>query len=209
MSSTAEHTPQRGGPLVLDTRTLGRRPGSMREERRTVALEAQIGNDMIALAAGAPVELDLMAEAVIEGVLITGTVTGHAEGTCVRCLKPVGETLELHLTELFAYPGSVTDETTEDDEIPLVEDELIDLEQTLIDLVVLELPLQPLCDEDCPGLCPQCGIDLAIAPEGHSHEMIDPRWAALAEMAGAGGDSVRAEEPAADHPETDSPTEER
>jgi uncharacterized protein len=45
----------------------------------------------------------------------------------------------------------------------------------------LELPLSPLCSPDCPGLCPQCGVALATAEPGHDHDLIDPRWAKLAE----------------------------
>jgi len=45
--------------------------------------------------------------------------------------------------------------------------------------VVLALPVNPLCREDCPGLCPDCGTPWDELPEGHSHEQADPRWAAL------------------------------
>ena len=48
--------------------------------------------------------------------------------------------------------------------------------------MVLELPLQPVCVDDCPGLCPECGARLADDPD-HTHEAaIDPRWAALADL---------------------------
>lgn len=59
-------------------------------------------------------------------------------------------------------------------------DEQIDLEQSIIDGVAMELPMSPLCSEDCPGLCPRCGVRLAIADPDHSHDVIDPRWAGLA-----------------------------
>ena len=57
-------------------------------------------------------------------------------------------------------------------------DDLIDLEPVLRDAVVPSLPFQPVCREDCPGLCSECGAHLAEDPE-HHHEVIDPRWAAL------------------------------
>jgi uncharacterized protein len=85
------------------------------------------------------------------------------------------------LTELFAYPNSVTEVTTEEDEVGHVVDETIDLEQSIIDAVGLDLPLSPVCRPDCPGLCSECGVPLASEP-GHRHEQIDPRWAKLAEM---------------------------
>jgi uncharacterized protein len=47
---------------------------------------------------------------------------------------------------------------------------------------VLALPFQPVCQDDCPGLCPDCGARLADDPD-HTHEApVDPRWGALAEL---------------------------
>ena len=70
----------------------------------------------------------------------------------------------------------------EDDEVSTLEGDLLDLEPLLRDAVVLALPFQPLCEDDCPGLCPECGVRLADDPE-HSHEApVDPRWAGLAAL---------------------------
>lgn len=165
---------------MLDTRKLGRRPGSMITVTRTLSAESRIGLDMIAVPVGAEVELDLRLESVSEGVLVTGTVRAGTEGECSRCLESFDGTLDLYLTELFAYPNSVTEETTDEDEVYRIVDEMIDLEPVVVDAAGLELPLQPLCSEDCQGLCPECGIRLAIAESGHGHEILDPRWAALA-----------------------------
>jgi uncharacterized protein len=85
------------------------------------------------------------------------------------------------LTELFAYPDSTTEATTEEDEVGHIVDDTIDLEQSIIDAVGLDLPFSPMCRPDCPGLCPECGVPLAAEP-GHHHDRIDPRWAKLAEM---------------------------
>ena len=87
----------------------------------------------------------------------------------------------VELGELFAYPDSVTDETTDADELPRVVDEHVDTEQTVRDALVLALPLAPLCRPDCPGLCPDCGEKWADLPPEHGHETLDPRWAALRE----------------------------
>ena len=48
--------------------------------------------------------------------------------------------------------------------------------------VVLSLPFQPVCRDDCPGLCPECGTLLAQEP-GHRHDRVDPRWATLQDLA--------------------------
>lgn len=183
--------------FVLDVRSLGRRPGTMRELQRTVTTEERIGLDLIAIPQGARVELDLQLQAVSEGVLVTGTVSAPTEGECSRCLELFTGEVRLRVTELYAYPDSTTEQTTEDDEVYRMQDDLIDLEPLIVDAIGLELPLQPLCSEDCPGLCPQCGVRMAIAGSEHRHEILDPRWAGLAKFAtgspGTGGPDADAD----------------
>lgn len=169
-------------PLVLDTRELGRRPGSLRRVRTTVPAPADLATEVIGVPLGAPVELDLRLESVMEGVLVSGTAVAPLEGECGRCLEPVHDTVEVELQELYVYPSERREREepdSDDEEVrPLVEDHL-DLEPALRDAVVLELPLTPLCTPDCAGLCVGCGVRLADAEPGHSHTQADPRWAAL------------------------------
>jgi uncharacterized protein len=175
--------PDPRSPLVLDTRKLGRRPGTMQELQRTVVLPEDLGTEVIAIKAGSPVEIDVRLESVVEGVLITGSVSGTATGACVRCLDPVELDVDARFQELFAYTDraahhhEVAGDSDEDDVYELVDD-LVDLETVLRDAVVPTLPFQPVCREDCPGLCAQCGLHLAEDPD-HHHEVIDPRWSAL------------------------------
>jgi len=169
-------------PLVLDTRELPRRPGALRTVERTVPAPAGLGLELIGVPTGADLVLDLRLESVSEGVLVSGTVTGPVEGECGRCLRPIGFSLDVPVQELFAYAHSTTDETTDEDEVGRLQDDLIDLEPTLRDAVVLALPTNPLCREDCPGLCPECGVPRDELPADHSHEQVDPRWAALSQM---------------------------
>lgn len=166
-------------PLVFDVSRLGRRPGAMQEVRQTVLSPSRIGLDLIAIEQGAPLDLDLRLESVSEGVLVSGTVHGPTRGECSRCLGPVTGDVDIELTELFAYPESLTETTTEEDEVGHVIDHTVDLEQAIIDAVGLALPFVPVCTEDCPGLCPRCGAALATAEPGHRHDEIDPRWAKL------------------------------
>ncbi|MCV7345727.1 YceD family protein [Mycolicibacterium rhodesiae] len=168
-------------PLVLDISRLGRRPGSMLELHETVPSPSRIGLDLVAIEAGADLTLDLRLESVSEGVLVTGTVYAPTRGECSRCLTEVTGDVEISLTELFAYPDSATESTTEADEVGHVVDQTIDLEQPIVDAVGLALPFAPLCTDDCAGLCPQCGVALASEP-GHQHDVIDPRFAKLADM---------------------------
>jgi uncharacterized protein len=167
-------------PLVLDTRELGRRPGSMRPVSRQVPAPAGFGFDVIRVPEGAPLALELRMESVTEGVLITGTVTATIVGECGRCLEPVTDDFVAELCELFVYPDSTTADTADADEIERIEDDLLDLEPVVRDAVVLGLPVTPLCRSDCAGLCSGCGQRLDDLPLDHTHDQIDPRWAALA-----------------------------
>jgi uncharacterized protein len=88
--------------------------------------------------------------------------------------------VEVELLDLYLFPGRAV--AGEDDDVRFLEDDLIDLEPALRDAVVLALPFRPVCREDCPGLCQQCGAALADDPS-HHHEDADPRWAALRELA--------------------------
>ncbi|WP_380566400.1 YceD family protein [Streptacidiphilus jeojiensis] len=174
-------------PLVFDTHELGRRPGSMRKVSRSLPAPEGLGIEVIGVPVGSAVELDLRLESVVEGVLVTGTVEADLKGECVRCLEPIEQELEADFQELYYYPEAAdrfggTSKTSEDDdedeEASRLEGDLFDLEPVLRDAVVLALPLQPVCQEDCLGLCSECGARLTDDPD-HHHEAVDPRWAAL------------------------------
>ncbi len=166
--------PDRLSPLVFDTRELSRRAGTMREVERTVPAPAGLGLEVITVPEGSDIDLDLRLEAVVEGVLVTGTATVKLQGECARCLREFNDEESFDLQELFFHPGR---EVEEDEQI--VEDETVDLELPLRDAVVLELPFTPLCSEDCRGLCPECGANLNDDPD-HEHELeVDPRWSKL------------------------------
>ena len=171
-------------PLVLDTRELGRRPGSEREVVLTVPAPAELGIEVLRVPEGSPVELDLRLEAVMEGVLVTGTAQAGLSGECARCLDPIEDEILARFQELFVYEDGRHDQSDEDldDETSRLEGDLVDLEPLLRDAVVLALPFQPLCMDDCPGLCTECGARLADDPD-HTHEApIDPRWAGLEKL---------------------------
>jgi uncharacterized metal-binding protein YceD (DUF177 family) len=168
-------------PWKVDLRELGRRAGSMQAIERTVPAPAGWKVELVGVPDGAPVRARLRLESVMEGVLVSGEVDVPLVGSCARCLEPIEDTLTLDVQELYAYEGSTTEETSDEDEVRLVEGEFIDLEPMLRDAVVLSLPLAPVCDENCSGLCAGCGQRLDDLPADHSHELSDPRWAALAE----------------------------
>ncbi|WP_036374703.1 DUF177 domain-containing protein [Micromonospora sp. ATCC 39149] len=169
-------------PLVLDTRDLPRRPGALRTHRRVVPAPKDLGVELIGVPEGADLDLDLRLESVSEGVLVSGTVSGPVKGECGRCLREINHSVVVPVQELYAYENSTTDATTDEDEVGRMQDDLIDLEPALRDAVVLTLPTNPLCREDCPGLCPECGVHWDDLPADHSHQQIDPRWAGLSQL---------------------------
>ncbi|MFJ6633092.1 YceD family protein [Streptomyces sp. NPDC091376] len=178
-------------PLVFDTHELGRRPGALQRLSRSVqapGAPAILGIEgVIGVPEGAPVELELRLESVMEGVLVTGTARAVAEGECVRCLEPLRQEVAADFQEMFSYPDAdergrpkaePVDDAEDDEDRLFLEDGLFDLEPVLRDAVVLALPMQPVCREDCAGLCSQCGTNLNDDPE-HHHDAVDIRWAAL------------------------------
>lgn len=169
-------------PFVLDTRELGRRPGSQREVSLTEAAPAELGIEVLTVPEGSPIQLDLRLEAVMEGVLVTGSAQADLVGECVRCLEAIEDNVEVHFQELFVYEDQAHAESDEELDVRRLEGDLIDLESLLRDAVVLALPFQPLCSEDCAGLCPECGERLADDPDHEHADPIDPRWSALTDL---------------------------
>jgi len=170
------------GDFVFDMRSLGRQPGSFRDETRTAHAPEGLGSGLVLVPAGADVALDLRFEAVSEGVLVTGSAVAPLTGECARCLDPLTSSVEVGFQELYRYlPDPGEDET--DDEERFLDGDRLDLEPAFRDAVVLALPLSPLCREDCPGLCPACGVRLADAGPLHGHgEETDPRWGPLRQL---------------------------
>ncbi|AJT64154.3 hypothetical protein T261_2475 [Streptomyces lydicus] len=174
---------------MFDTRELGRRPGTLKRLSRTVEAPRDLGNEVIGVPEGAPIELDLRLESVMDGVLVTGTARAAVKGECVRCLEPLERELDADFQEMFSYPDADDrsrpaesgDDAEDEEDTFFVEDDLFDLEPVLRDAVVLTLPLQPVCQDDCPGLCSDCGARLADDPD-HHHDAVDARWAALQEL---------------------------
>jgi uncharacterized protein len=154
--------------------------------QRTVPAPADLGLELIGVPAGADLALDLRFESVSEGVLVSGTATAPVEGECGRCLNPLSDTVTVPIQELYAYENSTTDHTAEEDEVGRLQGDLFDLEPALRDSVVTALPTNPRCREDCPGLCPECGVPWDDLPADHGHTQIDPRWAALRDLTDRG-----------------------
>ncbi|WP_460990422.1 YceD family protein [Sinomonas soli] len=168
--------------MMFDVKDLGRSPGSMRTLEEHVPAPGELGVALIGVREGSPVDLDLTFESVHEGILVSGTAHVTVTGECGRCLDPIEYGLDAEVQELFFFEALGLSDGEDDEEQRRVEHDSIDLEPVLRDAVVPLLPFQPVCREDCEGLCSQCGVRLADEP-GHHHEVVDPRWAALADLA--------------------------
>jgi uncharacterized protein len=168
-------------PFVVHVARLRRVRQSAHEVRRgEVALagplhEAGIDPGRSVVPAGAEAEADVTVRPFEGGIEVEGTVRAPWVGVCRRCAEPVTGELHIDVHERFA------DDTlagASDDEFYPIVDEDIDLAPMVRDAIVLELPMAPLCREDCAGLCPQCGANRnegdcgCVAPR-------DPRWANL------------------------------
>ena len=170
------------GDFVFDMRVLGRGAGQYRDEQRTAAAPDGLGSGLVLVPVGADVALDLRFEAVVEGVLVTGSAVAPLSDECSRCLDPLTSTIEVSFQELYRYLRD-PDDDADDGEDRNLDGELVDLEPAFRDAVVLALPLSPLCRDDCPGLCADCGAKLADAGPDHGHgDKVDPRWGLLTKL---------------------------
>ena len=173
-------------PYTIPVYDLMHRPGEMREKTLDVTVSEGFGNAVIGVRTGADLTIDARLESLHDGILVTGDARTVADGECVRCLTDVRIPVRVEFQELFAYSFDEAFDYT-------VHDDHVDLEPVVRDAVVLSLPFQPVCQEDCLGLCPQCGVRLLDNP-GHEHEApVDPRWAALAGLEGLNEDVDKTE----------------
>jgi uncharacterized protein len=163
--------------LLFDAVDLVHRTGSHRHVERTIAAPArEVGGAAMQVPEGEDLALEAEFESVVEGVYVHGTVTAHLEGECSRCLDPLEQDVSARLDELFMYPDKVKADERED--AVLLQGDDVNLGPLVRDALAMEAVERPLCREDCPGLCPQCGFRMEDDPD-HAHDVIDDRFAAL------------------------------
>ena len=163
--------------LVINAVELARQPGSVRHVDTVVALveldavDPRLGGDT---GDAGDVAVDLTLESTLDDIVVTGTLTVEWSDECRRCLRPLADALRIDVEERYA-------DAPELDEFPIANGQ-IDLRPMVREEVLLAIPDAPLCRDDCPGLCPVCGIDLQSSPDhGHPEER-DERWAVLDEL---------------------------
>ena len=163
--------------LLFDVVDLVGRTGSHRHVERTVpAPPREAGGVAMQVPEGQDIAVEAELESVVEGIYAHGTVTAHLEGECSRCLDPVDQDVTARLDELFMYPEKVKAEEKEDTE--LLQGDDVNLGPLVRDALAMEADERPLCRDDCPGLCAQCGFRMEDDPD-HAHDIIDDRFAVL------------------------------
>ncbi len=179
-------------PFILNTHDLPRRAGEMKEYELDIEAPVRIGVPLIGIPEGDIIEADVRLESVTEGVLLSAEIYAVALGECIRCLDPVKQVIDRKIQELYRYEPTNEKgrkKRREDEDVDLdAEDELqmegdqMNLEMPIIDAIILALSVNPLCDEECMGLCPDCGEKWESLPDDHRHEVVDARWSGLASL---------------------------
>ena len=181
--------------FIFNTHDLPHRAGEIREYELDLEITEPVGVDLLSVKPGEIIELDLRIQSVDEGVLTMGRVMAQASGECTRCLDGITWPIDESFTELFYYETAASksagkkrgkERSAKDNEVDLEEADLyymdgdeIDLELPVRDAVILNLEVNPLCSEDCPGLEEKQGQSWAYLSAEQEQTPADQRWAAL------------------------------
>jgi uncharacterized protein len=161
-------------PFVVSVADLLRRPG----HRRELELRGSIGELTSAgtvVRADDEVDVVVGLEAIPEGVVADGRISAPWRAECRRCLAEVTGRVDVEFRELF-------ERSPREGETYALGHEEIDFDPLIREAVLLALPLAPLCEAGCQGMCPTCGANLNDGPCGCPPAGRDPRWAALDDL---------------------------
>ena len=107
---------------------------------------------------------------------LSGTLTAAMDFCCDKCLEPVRKDVTAEVTEVFVPEGEAVQEGGED--FRQVKGSFVDLTESLRQSLVMNMPMQILCRDDCKGLCPYCGKNLNNE-SCSCKKPLDPRFEAL------------------------------
>lgn len=113
-----------------------------------------------------------------QGLVVTGSFSAKTTVECARCLRMFDQQLNWDMTELYAF----TEKSVSESGLIVPEDAKIDLEPIIRDYALLEVPISPLCQPDCKGLCPVCGQDLNVRDCGHRPEGDESPFSSLKKL---------------------------
>src|SRR5215211_5324329 len=113
-----------------------------------------------------------------QGLVVQGKFSAQTKLECVRCLNEFIQPLEWEFTELYAF----TKKSVSESELLVPDDAHIDLAPLLREYAMLEIPIYPLHDPNCKGLCIECGQDLNVKDCGHNQEIDDSPFSELKKL---------------------------
>ena len=176
--------------MKIDISKLVNEPMAFDEKVRVEA--ERLGADLVA----GPVAVRLTGEVRPHGDVFSIIGRCAAEGplTCSRCLEPVPWDVAEDYAVEYRLPASAPFEAEsgldEDDlDVAFLQGEQLDLIELAAEQVLLAMPMRVLCEDDCAGLCPRCGANLNHTEDCGCKPEIDPRWGALADLAGSARES--------------------
>lgn len=133
-----------------------------------------------------PISVELSAEREMDHYRVEGALYVTVSLVCSRCLADFNRKVETDFTIFFRE--TTGEEEYDESEVELEERDLVsasftgdelDLGPEIGEQVALNIPLKPLCDDGCKGLCPACGADLNIAVCGCAKEEKPSKFSAL------------------------------
>jgi len=132
----------------------------------------------------APITGDVRFQRTNQGILATGDFETTVQMQCVRCIDTFEQPIHIDFSELYmptveVLTGHPLPHVNEEEAFPIDAHHHLDLAEMIRQQIVLALPMQPLCREDCAGLCPVCGKNRNVDP-CDCVQQEDVRWNALA-----------------------------
>lgn len=130
-----------------------------------------------------------LASATAGTYVLTGRLEGTVQRSCRRCLTPVAVPVEDRFRVVYQEQGPEAEAPGDDDLVPIARGaRTIEIGGEVRDRLFLETERFPLCRENCPGLCPECGRNLSEGACGCAVEVVDGRWEALRALRSSGGE---------------------
>jgi uncharacterized protein len=169
-------------PLIVNVVELLRWPGTTKDIAVSIdATDFDFGDDRID---DVPIAVAAHLESLSNGVSASGTAAVQWTGGCRRCLRSVTQNMVVEVSELYQ-------QLPDDPDAYLIENDQINLLPMMRENILLAIPIGPLCQDDCPGFCPDCGLDLSEATCSCEKSDSDPRWSVLDQLKGALDDSAQ------------------
>lgn len=155
------------------------------EEGLDIDVDEKIETDYLRLMS--PVKTTFHIEKIGEEVILRGQIHTFIELSCSRCLKDFRKDMDLDVDVVYHSVSELKGE----EKYEIKEDELdtdfylkdeIDIDELMLEQIILNIPMKPLCSESCKGLCPKCGRDLNIEACNCESRAIDPRFEQLKKL---------------------------